>query len=37
LEWMILPQMTATTGRALTAADTLVHQIRQIGGKGALV
>jgi len=37
LEWMILPQMAATTGRALTAADTLAHQIRQIGGKGALV
>lgn len=36
LEWMILPQMTATTGRALSACSTLLGQIRSIGQpKGA--
>ena len=31
LEWMILPQMTMATGRALTAARSLCGQITQIG------
>lgn len=31
LEWMILPQITATTGRALSACSTLLGQIRSIG------
>ena len=31
LEWMILPQMVQATGRALTAARTLVDSIDRIG------
>lgn len=34
LEWMILPQMAQTTGRALTAALALVTSIRDMGGQG---
>lgn len=31
LEWMILPQMTAATGRALSACSALLNQIDNIG------
>lgn len=31
LEWMILPQMMVTTGRALSAANDILGKIRLIG------
>ncbi|MFC3314673.1 hypothetical protein ACFOHK_18190 [Falsigemmobacter intermedius] len=31
LEWMVLPGIAETTGRALTVAATLCSQIRRIG------
>jgi len=36
LEWMMLPQMAVTTGRALSAADALVDRIDRIGSKVTL-
>jgi 3-carboxy-cis,cis-muconate cycloisomerase len=36
LEWMVLPQMTATAGRALTAAVTLLSSISRIGSGDAV-
>jgi len=31
IEWMILPQMTVATGRALTTSNELLHDILKIG------
>ena len=35
LEWMILPQMAAATGRALSAASELISKIERIGSGAA--
>ena len=36
LEWMILPQMSVTTGRALSACSELLSQVRRIGDIGSV-